>query len=61
MEVNKEESLKESEVNQINLSEKYLINKLRIKYDTKCLNKIAGGGGQRHNKGDNHKIYIMYK
>lgn len=55
-------SSKESQVNQINLAETYLIKQLHNKYGIKCLNiAMIGGGGQHHNTGDNHKIYIMYK
>ncbi len=55
-------SSKETEVNQINLAETYLIQSLHSKFGKKCLNKnMNGGGGQHHNKGDDHKIYIMYK
>lgn len=55
-------SSKETQVNQINLAETYLIEVLHTTYGKKCLNKVMiGGGGQNHNEGDNHKIYIMYK
>ena len=54
-------SSKEIQVNQINLAETYLIELLHTTYGKKCLNKVlVGGGGQHHNEGDNHKIYIMY-
>jgi hypothetical protein len=47
---------------QASLGETYLINQLNTKLPTKnILNKtLTGGGGQRHNNGDVHKIYIMY-
>lgn len=54
-------SSKETQVNQINLAETYLIQVLNRIYGNKCLNKVMVGGGQHHNAGDNHKIYIMYK
>jgi hypothetical protein len=55
-------SSKETQVKQINLAETYLIELLHTTYGKKCLNKVmVGGGGQHHNEGDNHKIYIMYK
>ena len=55
-------SSKETQVKQINLAETYLIQLLYTTYGDKCLNEVmVGGGGQRHNKGDDHKIYIMYK
>jgi hypothetical protein len=55
-------SSEESQVRQINLAETYLIEQLHAKFDIKCLNKaMVGGGGQKHNEGDYHTIYIMYK
>jgi hypothetical protein len=54
-------SSEETQVNQINLAETFLIQLLHNKFGRKCLNRImVGGGGQHHNEGDNHKIYIMY-
>lgn len=55
-------SARENKVKQINLAETYLIQQLRKHFVGKCLNIAQnGGGGQHHNEGDNHKIYIMYK
>jgi hypothetical protein len=52
----------ETQVKQINLAETYLIQTLHKKFGEKCLNRTDfGGGGQHHNEGDEHKIYVMYK
>ena len=55
-------SAKDNQADQINLAETYLILKLREKFGNKCLNIISQcGGGQHHNPGDNHTLYIMYR
>lgn len=61
---------KESQIDQIQLAEQYLINELDRNFGMNiCLNdynrngQIAqrGGAGMQYNQGDVMKIYIMYK
>lgn len=42
--------------------ETYLIKLLKDKYKNKCKNiQIGGGSGYNHQKGDKHKLYIIFK
>lgn len=55
-------SSKESQLNQINLAEVYLIEQLYNNFGDKCLNIAQyGGWSQYHNEGNKHTIYLMYK
>lgn len=52
---------KTSDKDLVTIAETYLIKTLNKKYGDRCVNIQGGGGtGQQNNKGDIHKLYLMY-